>query len=118
MSLDVKFGQPADVGSLPEHRERLGDDELDTNTGYVPTPPALGVRDSHVKAGAKVGRYVVIGELGRGGMGVVLRSYDPKLQREVALKCLRPGLLSTELQGRLVREAQAMAKLSHPNVVA
>ena len=67
-------------------------------------------------AGSSLDRYVVIEEIGRGGMGVVLRAYDPKLQREVALKVLRAA--SPEAETRLVREAQAMAQLNHPNVVA
>ncbi len=67
--------------------------------------------------GAKLGRYLVIDEIGHGGMGVVLRGYDPRLQREVALKVLRHDRLSERARRRLVREAQAMAKLSHPNVV-
>ena len=54
---------------------------------------------------------------GRGGMGVVYTAYDPELDRKVALKLLspRPGARTTSA---LVREAQAMARLSHPNVVA
>ncbi len=70
------------------------------------------------RAGTQLGRYLLIGELGRGGMGVVFRAYDPKLQREVALKSLGPEALSSQAQERLVHEAQAMAKLSHRNVVA
>lgn len=70
------------------------------------------------RPGTRLGRYLVIEEVGLGGMGVVFRAYDPSLQREVALKCMRPGLLSSELQARLGREAQAMAKLNHPNVVS
>jgi tetratricopeptide (TPR) repeat protein len=66
--------------------------------------------------GARLGRYLPIEELGRGGMGRVLRAYDPKLQREVALKVLHPELGEGHTT-RLVREAQAMAQLSHPNVV-
>ncbi|MEM6996141.1 MAG: serine/threonine-protein kinase, partial [Myxococcota bacterium] len=65
-----------------------------------------------------LGRYAIIEELGRGGMGVVLRAYDPNLQREVALKIVRTSALSADAEGRLVREARAMARLSHPNVVA
>jgi serine/threonine protein kinase len=65
-----------------------------------------------------VGRYLVIGEIGRGAMGFVLRAYDPKLQREVALKRVRTGLLGDEARVRLIREARAMARLNHPNVVA
>jgi tetratricopeptide (TPR) repeat protein len=72
--------------------------------------------------GATIGRFVVTGLLGRGGMGVVLSAYDPMLDRRVAIKLLRPGAFPgvSEHQGkaRLQREAQAMAKLAHPNVVA
>jgi tetratricopeptide (TPR) repeat protein len=69
--------------------------------------------------GAIVARYLVLEEVGRGGMGRVYRAHDPKLGREVALKLLTvaAGRLSTEGAARMLREAQAMAKLSHPNVV-
>ncbi|MEX1363699.1 MAG: tetratricopeptide repeat protein [Nannocystaceae bacterium] len=75
--------------------------------------------------GAKLGRYVVIDRVGAGGMGVVYAAYDPELDRKVALKVLRRGAVaSTASSGpgdkqrdRLMREAQAMAKLSHPNVI-
>ncbi len=63
-------------------------------------------------------RYVVVETLGRGGMGTVVRAYDPRLRREVALKQLRADVLDSAAEARLVREAQAMAQLSHPNVVA
>ena len=78
--------------------------------------------DDSPPPGAPVGRFLVIGMLGRGGMGVVLTAYDPLLDRRVALKLLRPGAWSgasqSEGRARLQREAQAMAKLAHPNVVA
>jgi serine/threonine-protein kinase len=64
------------------------------------------------------GRYVVIETIGKGGMGTVRRAYDPKLCREVALKVLRQDRRGGDGTQRLVREAQAMAQLSHPNVVA
>lgn len=73
---------------------------------------------SAVEPGAAIGRYLAIEELGRGGMGVVLRAYDPRLSREVALKLLRTDRVGAEGRVRLVREAQAMAQLNHPNVVA
>lgn len=63
-------------------------------------------------AGSTLGRYVLLHSLGSGGMGVVHAAYDPLLDRKVALKLLRGE------SGDLLREAQAMARLSHPNVLA
>jgi tetratricopeptide (TPR) repeat protein len=62
-----------------------------------------------------LGRFEILGSLGRGGMGEVLEARDPTLDRVVALKLLRGD--TATLQPRLVREAQALARLSHPNVV-
>ena len=68
---------------------------------------------------ATYGRFVARGILGRGGMGVVVRAYDPELDREVALKLLQRGEWEASLGAPDVRaEAQALAKLAHPNVVA
>lgn len=64
------------------------------------------------------GRYVVLEELGRGGMSVVYVAYDPKLDRRVALKVVQAEQLSETHRARLHREAQALARLSHPAVVA
>ncbi len=66
---------------------------------------------------SNIGRYVVLGEVGAGGMGRVYRAYDPKLRREVALKVLARDAEGGEAAARIVREAQAMAQLSHPNIV-
>jgi eukaryotic-like serine/threonine-protein kinase len=70
--------------------------------------------------GSMLGRYVVIERLGSGAMGIVLRAYDPKLHREVALKLVRPGTSAYGdfADARLLREAQALARLNHPNIVA
>jgi serine/threonine protein kinase/tetratricopeptide (TPR) repeat protein len=71
--------------------------------------------------GDRVGRYIIIGVLGKGGMGVVYAAYDPELDRKIALKLLHvklsAGMQPTEARSRLLREAQATAKLSHPNVI-
>lgn len=70
--------------------------------------------------GAIVGRYVVLSKIGAGGMGEVFMALDPELDRRVALKILRAGgtELIPEAQARLLREAQALARLNHPHVVA
>jgi hypothetical protein len=71
--------------------------------------------------GASLGRYVVLGLVGRGGMGEVYAAYDPELDRKIAIKLLKTAGASPDgaSQGRqrLLREAQAIARLSHPNVV-
>ncbi len=68
-------------------------------------------------AGEQIGRYVIRRRLGAGGMGVVYGAHDSKLAREVALKVVRPRGDVRAMQARLEREGQAMARLSHPNVV-
>src|SRR5262245_6039650 len=89
----------------------------DAETVRLDASAATQVPES-TAVGQLLGRYVVLEEIGRGGMGRVLRTYDPKLQREVALKVVRAGALDEDGSQRLVAEARAMAKLSHPNVVA
>jgi serine/threonine protein kinase len=66
---------------------------------------------------ARVGRYEVGEALGSGSMGVVYRARDPELDRAVAIKLVRTDASSSSSGVRLLREAQAMAKLRHPNVV-
>lgn len=65
------------------------------------------------------GRYMVLSELGHGGMSVVLAAYDTRLDRRVAIKLLHPGRPcgDGELKARMEREARAMARLNHPHVV-
>ena len=65
--------------------------------------------------GTCVGRYVILDRLGVGGMGIVYRAYDPDLDRRVALKLVRA--VTKETTTRMIREAQALAKVSHPNIV-
>ncbi|HUQ02599.1 MAG TPA: serine/threonine-protein kinase [Kofleriaceae bacterium] len=65
--------------------------------------------------GARVGRFAITRLLGSGGMGVVYEARDPELNRSVAVKVLRRGRHDDSM--RLLREAQALAKLQHPNVV-
>ena len=81
----------------------------------------VSIADSAVGLPTTIGRYVVLDMVGRGAMGEVYAAYDPKLNRKVAIKVLRaqPGgdVVDPNLRLRMVREAQAIAKLSHPNVV-
>ena len=73
-----------------------------------------------VRAGAtRIGRFAVIGRLGEGGMGTVYAAYDEQLDRRVAVKVLRSDLggRNAGARLRLVREAQAMARVTHPNLI-
>jgi tetratricopeptide (TPR) repeat protein len=76
-------------------------------------PPAIARGDT-------LERFLILDELGRGGMGVVYAAFDPQLDRKVALKLLRPdarGAPAADQRRRLLKEAQALARLSHPHVV-
>jgi serine/threonine protein kinase len=69
--------------------------------------------------GTQLGPYTIVALLGQGGMGVVYRARDERLQRDVAIKVLPPGLLSDEpAKSRFRKEARALARLSHPNIAA
>ena len=71
--------------------------------------------------GEKIGRYLLLEQVGQGGMGVVFSAFDPQLNRKIALKILKATQSDSDnkrqLRARLYREAQAIAKLSHPNVI-
>jgi serine/threonine protein kinase/tetratricopeptide (TPR) repeat protein len=71
-----------------------------------------------VERGTAIGRYVALTRLGAGGMGVVWAAWDPELDREIAIKLLGRRLAGQKARDRLLREAQAMARLAHPNIVA
>ncbi|MFP2925264.1 protein kinase domain-containing protein [Pyxidicoccus sp. 3LG] len=74
-----------------------------------------------LQRGTLLGRYVVLERIGAGGMGVVHAAYDPDLDRKVALKLIRIDAVSPakqeQAQARLLREAQATARVVHPNVI-
>jgi serine/threonine protein kinase/Flp pilus assembly protein TadD len=79
----------------------------------APPPQRLG-------EGTAVGRYIIVREVGGGGMGFVYLARDPELNRKVAIKLLRAERSPDWKEGRerLLREAQAMAQLAHPNVIS
>jgi tetratricopeptide (TPR) repeat protein/tRNA A-37 threonylcarbamoyl transferase component Bud32 len=103
---------PTGVGSPPSVNETVSGQERSGGRTVDYEPLARG---------ASVGRYVLLDQLGAGAMGVVYSAYDPELDRKLALKLLHPGASSREAKAtrnRLRREAQALARLTHPNVVA
>jgi tetratricopeptide (TPR) repeat protein/predicted Ser/Thr protein kinase len=100
-----------DPGSSSEPSDGVGDGTVVIGGAH----PSGG--SGAVRPGRTIGRYLVIDELGRGGMGVVLRAYDPRLEREVALKRLHRGAVTAEDRARFVREARSLARVAHPNVV-
>lgn len=106
--------------SMAAHRVRARTHtEAAEITGFVGPPRPLENKPERFSRGTNLGRYVVLETLGAGGMGVVYSAYDPKLDRKVALKLLHVSPSESDSAGpaRLLREAQAMARLSHPNVL-
>src|SRR5262245_54793059 len=66
----------------------------------------------------QLGKYRIVEQIGRGGMGMVFKAHDPVLDRLVALKVIATDVEATdELRARFFREARACARLSHPNIV-
>jgi eukaryotic-like serine/threonine-protein kinase len=76
-----------------------------------------GAWEKTLRAGVVVGRFELVRELGRGGFGVVWEARDRELGRPVAFKAVRAGGKTTVREERLLREAEAAARLSHPNIV-
>ncbi|MEJ7599965.1 MAG: serine/threonine-protein kinase [Kofleriaceae bacterium] len=86
------------------------------NPRDVPTEPDVGEHPADLPT--RLGHFEIVGRLGAGGMGLVFEGRDAVLDRRVALKLLHPGRSGSHVApARLLREAQALAKLSHPNVV-
>jgi tetratricopeptide (TPR) repeat protein/predicted Ser/Thr protein kinase len=100
----------------------MGDSEHATRTLSGDAPAASSPEGPELARGTTLHRYVILKRLGRGGMGVVYLAFDGELDRRVAIKVLRPELegrrSARDTRARLLREAQAMAKVSHPNVVS
>ena len=128
---ETRVGESTAGGRQADESGEIG--LLETNLSGEPRPalPAPVDDDKRMKAlikgkllrskaaPVKIGRFTVLDRLGEGGMGVVYTAYDDQLERKVAVKILRgdPGRGDSLARTRLKREAQAMARLSHPNIV-
>ena len=112
--------------------ERVGDDldegrPLVTRFDAGPRVASIDARQMRASIGARlfgasadpvrVGRYTIIKRLGAGGMGVVYAAFDEQLDRKIALKILKERAGGQDASEQLLLEAQALARLSHPNVV-
>jgi tetratricopeptide (TPR) repeat protein len=104
---DAATGRLADVGAEPEERQLRG--RLRARLFGDALEPV------------KIGRFIIIERIGKGGLGVVYSAYDPQLDRRVAVKLIAPSFRNDDeaaaMHARLHREARAMAKVSHPSVV-
>ena len=133
MRIEHRIAGPAERAIDPQDGTSWAEDLVggaDRDVGYVDSASTSERDERMVAVSARVaqtlfgraarppmlGRYVVLDTLGQGGMGTVLEAFDHTLDRKVAIKVLREDL-GPKHTTRLLREARAMAKLSHPNVV-
>lgn len=92
--------------------------ELPTRTVDPARPSEPSPDPAGLAPGLRIGRYVIDRVLGQGGMGAVYLAHDPELDRRVAIKLLHPAMsINPDNRARLLREAQAMARVHHPHVV-
>src|SRR5687767_2218377 len=102
----------------------MADDDL-AKGSTIAAPPTLDetavsqtqMRPPPPGPGTQIGRFVLAERLGAGAMGVVYAALDPELDRRVAIKLIRANTRHGDLHARLYREAQALARVAHPNVV-
>jgi hypothetical protein len=133
-ALDVPRGQRGAFveracAGVPQLRRMVEDllDENDRLSGFLSAPLYRSAQGTATAAVSPLGaagtllleRYRIVERLGAGGMGVVYRARDEKLEREVAIKMLQPGVLTgEEARARFRREALALAKLNHAHIAA
>ena len=111
---------PDSAAFLSKLRENLRGRLFGSTVRPITNSTSGGARAHVAEAGQpqRIGRYEVLGRIGSGGMGVIYAGLDASLGRKVAVKLLNPtGGQHRDARGRLLREAQAMARLSHPSIV-
>jgi hypothetical protein len=119
--LDEACGEDAELrheleSLLIEHDRQGGEARPPDSPPAAPEPADAPARDPLV--GRTLGRYRILGVVGKGGMGTVYEAEDPELRRTVALKILPPAVARDPKRlERFKREARSVAALSHPNVV-
>lgn len=126
-TLDATFvGDAPDLGSdtASWHAPRAS---ADLDTASAVSGGGAGLDGPQPEVGDSLGRYLLVSRLGAGAMGLVYEALDPDLDRKVAIKVLRPSptrqstrssRATDQASARLIREAQALAQLAHPNIVA
>jgi tetratricopeptide (TPR) repeat protein/tRNA A-37 threonylcarbamoyl transferase component Bud32 len=109
------------IGEVKQHLDQCGlcRDVLDEMTVVYSSGPLADSARALLRPGSVIVRYHILAPIGAGAMGTVYSAYDPVLDRRVALKLVRQPRVATD-EGRqlILHEAQAMARLQHPNVVA
>ncbi len=136
-SSSLPKGGEAKNGLSPEEKEVLANSDTILETAFAvgsnsigegASQPAEGVAKKEasdfadsIGASGTIGRLVLGETLGTGAFGLVVSAFDPQLKRKLAVKILKPEVFDSsggeDAQKRLMREARAMAKISHPNVV-
>jgi hypothetical protein len=128
LTITVTTAPPESAARGPPSPTSLAEAPTQSSDGAAPPEVLSGADNRRLKGLIKgrlfgdaappvrIGRYLVMRQLGAGGMGVVYAVYDEELDRRIAVKLLHADSPALS-QSRLLREAQALAKLSHPNVV-
>jgi serine/threonine-protein kinase len=118
-SSEAKLGRPpaVDEDTRPRGQSRAVSGRADTAVSGTPPEPAEPVWEGPAAGTLIDNTYRVVGPLGQGGMGMVLLAVDEKLERDVAIKLIRPTQKQKNARERFLIEARAMARVRHENVV-
>jgi serine/threonine protein kinase len=109
-------GSPIDCGGPPTRIDATA--EIYPSGEPLESVDLQTVAQAETRRRGRIGRFLIRERIGGGGYGDVYNAFDPRLEREVALKILKPGKLDTKATERFLREARAAAKLHHKNIVA